>query len=135
MTQLTSCRHCLRYVALLAALVAAGTALLVGGTASSARASAFNCETRSESKKIPCYEINGPNESMEEGEGDNYTNPEFGMIFWKFNGGSSYTEIWWKTFSSYTGTHCYSSAFDGHIQVYDEAVPGNLAGTQRDCVG
>lgn len=134
MNQLTSYRHRPRHVALLAALAAAGAAMLVGGTASSARAIAFNCEKYSEVKKIPCYGISGPNETMEEGEGDNYTSPEFSMIFWKYNGGSNYTEIWNKSFSSYTGAHCYSSAFDGHIEVYDLSSPSNLAGNQRDCV-
>jgi hypothetical protein len=71
---------------------------------------------------------------MEEGEGDNYTYPEFGMIFWKYNGGSSYTEIWAKAFSSYTGTHCYSSVFSGHLEVV-VASQANIAGTQRFCVG
>jgi hypothetical protein len=132
MIQLMSRRHC-RHVALLAALAAVGAAMLVGGTASSARAGAFNCETRSEGKKIPCFTISGPNETMEEGEGDNYTYPEFTMVFWKYNGGSSYTEIWGKSFSSYTGTHCYSSAFKGHLQVAVLS-QANIAATQRDCV-
>lgn len=132
MIQLTRCRCCLRHVALLAALAAAA-AVLMGSTASSARASSsFNCESRSESKKIPCFTISGPNESMEEGEGDNYTYPEFTMVFWKYNGGSSYTQIWGKPFSAYTGTHCYSSAFDGHLQVAVLS-QANLAGTQRYC--
>lgn len=132
MKLLSICQQRLRHVALVAALAVAGTVMLANGAASSASANtSFNCESRSESKESTCLLISGPNEEMDEGEGDDYTHPEFFLKFWQFNGGSSYSEIWYKPISGYTAYHCYSSKFDGHIQVYTDLSKDNLAGTQR----
>lgn len=121
----TGDRHSLRRAAMIAAFVA----MLVAGTAaSSAWAGAFNCESRGKGKT--CLTVSGPNENMEEGEGDNYTYPEFELIFWKYNGGSSYSNIYHHIFDSYTGYHCYSSLFDGHLEVASNLEYDNLAGNQ-----
>jgi hypothetical protein len=105
-------------------------AMLAGGAASSAWAGTFNCESRGRGKT--CLTVSGPNEGMEEGEGDNYTSPVFELLFWKYNGGSSYTKIYNHIFYSYTGSHCYSSLFTGHLEVASAAEYDNLAGDQID---
>jgi hypothetical protein len=130
MKKLTSYRYRLRHVILVAVLATVGAAMLVGGAASSAWAGAFNCESRGKGKT--CLTLSGPNEDMEEGEGDNYTSPEFELIFWKYNGGSSYSNIYDHIFYSYTGYHCYSSVFDGHLEVASNLAYDNLAGDQID---
>lgn len=130
MKRLTSYRHRLRHVVLVGALAVAGAAMLVGGAASSAWAGTFNCESRGDGST--CLIVNGPNEYMEEGEGDNYTYPEFELIFWKYNGGSNYTNIYDNIFYTYTGYHCYSSVFDGHLEVAAPLEYDNLAGDQID---
>lgn len=131
MTQLMSRRRRLRHVALLSALAAASAVMFVGSAASSAWAnSSFNCESRGQGKT--CLNLSGPNETMEEGEGDNYTRARFELSFFKYNGGSNYTEIYSKIFNSYTATHCYSSVFKGHLTVAAELEYSNLAGTQKE---
>jgi hypothetical protein len=130
--RLTNIWRRLRHVALVAVVAAATTASLAGGIASSASASTFNCESRTSEGKT-CYQLNGPNETMEEGEGDDYTYPEFELTFWKWNGGSSYTNIYSHVFFSYTGAHCYSSVFTGHENVAAALKKDNLAGYQGGC--
>lgn len=131
MKQLTSYRHRLRHVALVVALAVAGAVTVAGGAATSAWAnSSFNCESRGQGKT--CLNLSGPNETMEEGEGDNYTRALFELSFFKYNGGSNYTEIYKHIFNSYTGYHCYSSVFKGHLTVSSDLEYANLAGTQRE---
>jgi hypothetical protein len=131
MKRLSSCQQRLRHVTLVAALAATGAMMLMGGAASSAWAnSTFNCENASESKLSTCLIINGPNETMAWGEGDNYSYPEFLLTFFKYNGGSNYTEIYSHVFDSYTGSHCYGS-FDGHLRVISNGEYDNLAGNQK----
>lgn len=123
--------HRLRHVTLVATLALASAAMLANGVPSSALAnSTFNCESRSGGKT--CLTVSGPNEYMEEGEGDNYTHPEFELVFWEFNGGSSYTDIWHKIFDAYSAYHCYSSRFDGHLEVAANLEYDNLAGNQKE---
>jgi hypothetical protein len=128
MKQLTNCRDRLRR-RVVAALAVAVAMLVLGGAASSAWASSFNCESRGDGST--CRKLSGPNQTMEEGEGDNYTSAEFELVFWQYNGGSSYTEIYHNTFYAYVGYKCYSSLFDGHLEVYARE-SDNLAGDQID---
>jgi hypothetical protein len=129
MKQLTSYpHHRLRHAVLVAAL-AVTAAVLVGGAASSALATTFNCESRGDGKT--CNSLSGPNQTMEEGEGNNYTTAEFELIFWKYEGIGEYREIYHNIFYSYVGYKCYSSVFDGHLQVYSLG-SDNLAGNQID---
>ena len=131
MEPLTSCRSRLRNGALVAALAIVGWAILAGGATSTALAnSSFNCESRS-TEGSTCLLVSGPNETMDEGEGDNYSKPLFELIFYKFNGGSSYTVIFKQIFKTYTAYYCYPSSFDGHIQIASALERDNLAGTQR----
>lgn len=134
MRRLSGCRHSIRYVT----LAVAGAVLLMGGVASSAWAkSSFNCENASETKAKTCLIINGPNEMFQEGEGNDYTYPEFYLTFYKYNGGSSYTVIYETTAHEYSFAHCYTGEggnFDGHERVAVTALEySNLAGTQRAC--
>ncbi len=129
MKRLANCWYGLRHVRLIVALAVLGAAMLAGGAVSASASSTFNCETRS-SEGSKCLVVSGANESMEEGEGDNYSVAEFELIFWKYNGGSSYTELYSHLFFSYTGIHCYSSLFNGHEEVSGVGHKSNLAGTQ-----
>jgi hypothetical protein len=129
MKRLTRCWHALRHVGFVAALVVVGTVMLAGGAGSASATGPFNCETRS-SEGSTCYVVSGANESMEEGEGDDYTRAEFELVFWKYNGGSNYTDLYSHLFYSYTGIHCYSSGFEGHEEVSGVGHKGNLAGYQ-----
>jgi hypothetical protein len=129
MKRLTSRWHGLGHVGLVVALAALGAAMLTGGAVSASASSTFNCETRT-SEGSTCYVVSGANESMEEGEGDDYTRAEFELTFWKYNGGSNYTELYSHLFFSYTGIHCYSSLFNGHEEVSGVGHKGNLAGYQ-----
>jgi hypothetical protein len=118
MKQLTNYRDRLRR-RVVAALAVAVAMLVVGGAASSAWASSFNCESRGDGST--CRKLSGPNQTMEEGEGDNYTSAEFELVFWKYNGGST------LKFTTRPFTHTSAiSATRVCSMVTWKCMPGNL---------
>jgi hypothetical protein len=102
-----------------------------------AGASTFNCESSHGKGITVCETASGNNETIDWGEGDNYsTKIGFLVAFWKYNGGTNYTLLnTYEATNTYTFNVCnrsYANRYDGHAETVTkyEGEKDNIAGTE-----
>jgi hypothetical protein len=117
----------IRLRALLAvSVVAASLATLAAAAPKQAFGTTYSCN--------PCGSTSGPNETIDEASGRDYTYNIVYVHAWKYNGGSNYNlEAWTYSETTYHVRLCLgSNKFNGHGDTTAGGLSANLWGNEAD---